>query len=136
MPKFKVSFAPKNSPQAQRAPMKATKGAQVNEFVLVEGNNDDVTVTGVDSGGNPVDISTISTTTAASDNPAVLEIGPPVRGGTYNEKAPGPAGTANVTVTTVMNDPPGATFSFTYKATVAAGPAGGVTITHGTPTPN
>jgi hypothetical protein len=127
-----VSWAKKGMKPAAKA---AAAAAPVG-FSLQEGTGDTVTVNVVDGGGNVIDPASLSVTLAVtSDTPATLAVAAPV-GLTYKESAPGPVGTANVTVVATFATGGFGPFSFSYPVTVAAGGPAGITITHGAPVAN
>jgi hypothetical protein len=118
---------------AAKAKARAAKpGDATSTFQLVDNQDDTFTVNGVDAAGNAVDISTLATMTAASDNTAVLTVDAPV-GLTSAMHAVGPVGTANVTVVVTLTDGSAGPFTVSLPVSVVAGPASGVVIQLGQP---
>jgi hypothetical protein len=133
---MKISLVKKSA--LTKTAAKSAKGAAAPvAFQLIDNQNDTCTVMGVDSAGNQLDISSVATLTPAptSDNTAVLTIGAPT-GMTFNMKAVGPTGSANVTATATWNDGSIGPFSFTLPVNVSAAPAGGIVIVPGVPVLN
>jgi hypothetical protein len=128
-------FTSKFVKHALKAAAGNVKAGPLAVFPLVEGTGDTVTVTGGDSANNPVDISAVATITVVSDTPAVLTVSAPT-GMTYTESAPGPVGTANVTITATWNDGSIGPLALTYPVSVSAGPANTLIINHGPVTVN
>jgi hypothetical protein len=126
-------------PDASR--MKAHKAgdAAPATFVFVDNGNDTLTVMGVDSAGNPVDISGVANLTATpptSSDTTKITVDPPT-GMTFAMHAAGPLtpadGSAPVVITAVAtwNDGTLGPFTGTLNVNVVAGPAGGVVIQPG-----
>ncbi len=124
------------------ASVKLTKGktsgkpgkgtAKKGDFLFHDNEDDTYTVTGVDAAGAPVDISSVATIAATSDNAAVLTADAPTgTTGMVHGVAPG---SANLTITATWGDGSVGPFTITVPVTVAAGPATGLDVTFGPPT--
>ncbi len=112
----------------------AAKGGtpKKGDFAFQDNQDDTYTVSGVDAAGAPVDISSVATIAATSDNAAVLTADPPTgMTGTVHGAAPG---SANLTVTATWNDGSIGPFAITVPVAVTAGPATGLKVDFGSPT--
>ncbi len=129
--------APKVSIVKKSAAKKAAKGgkpAAVVDFVFVDNQDDTCTVNGLDSVGNPIDISAVATLAVSSGDLTVITVDPPT-GMTFAMHATGKLGTAvGITVTATWNDGSVGPFSFTLPVDVVVGPATGVILVPGVPT--
>jgi hypothetical protein len=122
-------------PQGRTAkPMQAAKRGDppLPGFALQDNQDDSVSVMGADAAGASVDIATVATLTAVSDNPSVLTVDAPVGMSVqYHGKGPG---NANVTLVATWNDGSMGPFTITDPVSVSGGPATNIVITHGPPT--
>ncbi len=133
MAKCKVTLSKKGSGVKAAAPAKV--GDVADSFVLLDNQDNTLTVQGVSKAGNPVDISRVATIAVTSDSPAILTVDAPT-GMTVAFHAVGPVGTANLTIVATWNDPAAGIGPFTIvlPGTVKAGPANSLVIDLGTPT--
>jgi hypothetical protein len=107
------------------------KAADPGAFGLIDNQDDSVTVMGVTTGGDHVDISTVATLAAVSSDPAVASVDPPA-GMTYQLHGL-KAGHSDVALTVTWNDGSIGPFSATDPIDVASGGVTGLVITHGVP---
>ena len=106
---------------------------KAGDFILVDNQDDTCTVQGTDAGGNPVDISSVATITAASSDTSKLTVDPP-SGMTFAMHAVGPLGHSDVTVVATWNDGSIGPFTATLPVDIIAGGPTGIQIVPGTPT--
>ncbi len=92
----------KSALKSLKAAPSSAKTASVGTL-LVDNEDDTVTVMGADAGGNPVDISALAALTASSSDATVLSVDPPA-GMTYKEHALKP-GHADVTLVATASSP-------------------------------
>ncbi len=129
MSKCSVSLVKKSSLKK----MAATGAKAANQAAVIADNQDNTaTVMGVDAAGAPVDISSVATLTATSDNPLVLTVDAPT-GSTFAFHGLAP-GTCNINITATWNDGSIGPFNLVLPATVTSGPATGIQVDLGTPT--
>lgn len=100
--------------------------------ILIDNQDQSFTLNGVDSQGASVDISTLATITAESDNTDVITVDPPA-GMTVQGHAVLP-GTATITFVATFNDGSIGPFTVDLPVTVTAGGPTGLIVTPGTPT--
>jgi hypothetical protein len=133
---MKCTLVKKSSLKAKAAPHRVG-AAPVADFVFVDNGDDTCTVNGLDSVGNPVDISTVATLTVTSDTVGTITVDPPT-GMTFAMHAVGPLSTpgtpVQITAVATWNDGSLGPFTFTLPVDVIAGAAGAIVIVPGTPT--
>jgi hypothetical protein len=108
------------------------------QFNLQDNGDATFTVLGVDAAGNTVDVSTVATLTASSDNTATVTVDAPVgmTSAIHAPTAPAPAvgATANVTLTVTWNDGSVGPFTITWPISIGGSAVSGITVVPGTPT--
>ena len=99
------------------------------DFALVDNEDGSFDCAGHDAAGFPVDISSLATMTAASDNTAVLTVDPPTGlHGVLHGVAPG---SANLAITITLNDGSSGPYSASIAVTVKAGAVSGFDVVFG-----
>jgi hypothetical protein len=128
-------------PTARAGAAKATATApkSVSDFVLVDNENDTLTIMGIDAAGNPVDISSVATIAASTSDPTILTADPPT-GMTVKMTAVGklstPGAPVVLTVVATWNDGSVGPFTATLPVDVVAGGPTGILIVPGVPAIN
>jgi hypothetical protein len=111
---------------------KATVAAPAIAFQILDNQDDTFTVQGTNAAGDALDISTVATLTASSDNPAVGTVDAPV--GMVVTGHFLTAGSTNLTFVATWNDKSTGPFTITLPVTVSGSAATGITVTPGVPT--
>lgn len=133
MSKFKITMRKKSSAPHKRV-AQASPSDPVQEFELLDNEDNTLTFFGISKGGNRVDISDVATLAVVSDNPAVIAVDPPVSGMTCGVKA-GSLGTANLAADVTWNDGSIGPFGYNLPGATKASAVGGLGVELGTPTP-
>ena len=127
MAKCKVFFIRKGAKNMAKAGGKAT----ADVLVLVDNQDDTVSIFGQDSQGAQVDISSVATLAVTSGDTTVLTVDPPT-GMTFQMHGVKP-GHSDVAITATWNDGSIGPFSATLPCDIIAGPATSLVIVPGVP---
>lgn len=112
------------------------KGGPLVSFNLQDNGDLTFTVFGVDAAGAQVDISSVATLTATSDNTAIVTVDPPTgMSSAIHAPVPAPAVGATTTIhlTATWNDNSVGPFTIDWPQTITAGPVTGIVVSPGTP---
>lgn len=134
MAKPKISMATKSSAKARAPRAGGAAAGPMQDFLLLDNQDNTFTVQGTDAAGATVDISTVATLTPAptSSDPTVLTVDTPTgMTGTVHALKPG---SAKVTINATWTDGSVGPFTIDWPLTVSGSAATGLTIVPGTPT--
>ena len=141
-PMASVKMMKRNQLSSSRPKMRLAAAAPSNSdaFAIVSGDDDVVTVNGVDANGNVEDISQVATLSALTSSDPTVMTADTIVGMNFSEHSI-KAGSVAISVTATFNPAaaPSAIgpFVFTDNVTITAAPPGapiGLVVTHGTPT--
>lgn len=127
----KVTIVKKSAALKAAGPGAPGAKAIGTEFVFVDNEDSTCTVSGVNSSGNPVDISNVAKIAVTSSDPAVCGADAPT-GMTFKMSGLKP-GSAVLSVVATWDDDSIGPFSFDLPVVVTGSPATGITVTPGTP---
>lgn len=137
MAKPKVKFEKASKGASARAPAtRAKAGDPVQDFVLLDTQNDTITVQGTNSAGDVLDISAVATIAVSSSDTSALTVDPP-QGMVFQchaLKVTPPGSPVLVTAVATWNDGSVGPFTMSLPIDVQTGGPTGLILVPGTPT--